>query len=158
MRLVTALAIAAVFSGAALVSFWPAGDHAGEVTITNPQPGDVELVKAAMQVFAANCPDLFGRFRGDIKKITATVDRNIQWGSWRRMVSVDVRLTSDAESMPASWHAGGTTLSYGLAAGEDPGILTGYGTTQLACGMPAGDDSASAFKSVPEMALIDAMR
>src|SRR5216117_2035383 len=70
------LGLACLWFTGHLGAFRLKADHAGEVTITNPQPGDVELVKAAMRVFEANCPDLFGRYRADIQKITATVDRD----------------------------------------------------------------------------------
>jgi len=152
------LGFSVIWMGSYFRIFQHEPDPASQVTIENPWPGDAEVVKSAMEVFAVNCPGLFGPFRRDVEQIRALVYHDLlgvnEDKGWNQMIEVRVQLSRDAASMPVSWRAGGHTLYYYLGAGRDPGITAKKEQSQLACGMPTsrGNDT---FKSVRELGFLD---
>ena len=117
--------------------------------------GQAVVVSEAIAAFERACPDLTGRYWGDVESAEATVwgpdvvkdlleidYRWEQWG-WTRWIEINVKIVDDPKTIPRDYQASGHTLYYFLGGGRQPGVDGKKTQSQLLCPMPDGQGQSS---------------
>lgn len=119
---------------------------------------DAAAIWGAIVAFQQACPDLSGKYWGDVESATAEVapamPYRVDAHGWRSELRIEIRIARSPKDIPKGFRAGGEVLFYQLGGGRSPGINASKDIAQRLCPMPVNAD-ADTHKPWPAMAVMD---
>lgn len=119
----------------------PAATYAAHLSMEHRAAAD-----RALAIFRDRCPNLFGRYAGDIESLHLDVlpltdasgaplhSQSEDFG-WPLKVQLVAKVRSETANLPAGWRAWGHSLYYDMGAGRRPGIDVGKRAAALICAL-----------------------
>lgn len=122
-----------------------------------------EQLRLAMKAWETACTPLSSEYWNDVVSAKATAydeyaDYRINDYGWKTAIEVQITISEKPKKIPSKYDAAGHTLWYFIGGGTKPGILAKKAQSAALCGMQPDPKGNDVFKSVPDMAVLNATK